>query len=47
MAEFVLDNNIIELNSKAYQLKSGAAIGTKCVPPYASIYMDQVEQKFL
>ena len=27
MAEFVLNNNIFEFNSKAYQQKSGTAIG--------------------
>ena len=47
MAEFVLNNNIFEFNSKAYQQKSGTAIGTKFASPYACIYMDEVEQKFL
>ena len=41
MAEFVLSN------SDAFQQISGTAIGTKFGPPYACIYMDQVEQKFL
>ena len=41
MAEFVLSN------SDAFQQISGTAIGTKFTPPYACIYMDQVEQKFL
>ena len=47
MAEFLLNNNIFEFNSKAYQQKSGTAIGTKFASPYACIYMDEVEQKFL
>ena len=47
MAEFELNNNVFEFNSKAYQQKSGTAIRTKFVPPYACIYMDEVEQKFL
>ena len=47
MTEFVLNNNIFEFNSKAYQRKSGTAIGTKFVPPYVCIYMDEVKQKFL
>ena len=47
MAKFVLNNNIFEFNSKAYQQKSGTAIGTKFASPYACIYMDEVEQKFL
>ena len=45
MAEFVLNNKIFEVNSsKAYQQKSDTAIGTKFAPPYAWIYMDEVEQ---
>ena len=47
MAEFVLNNNIFEINSKAYQQKSGTAIGTKFAPFYACLYMDEVKQKFL
>ena len=47
MTEFVLNNNIFEFNSKADQQKSGTAIGTKFAPPYACIYMDEVERKFL
>ena len=47
VAEFVLNNNIFEFKSRAYQQKSGTAIGTKFAPPYACIYMDEVEQKFL
>ena len=47
MAEFLLNDNILEFNGKAYQQKSGAAIGTTFAPPYASIYMDEVGQKFL
>ena len=47
MAEFVLNNNIFESNSKVYQQKSGTAIGTKFAPPYACTYMDQVKQNFL
>ena len=47
IAEFVLNNNIFEFNSKAYRQKSGTAIGIKFTPPYACIYMGEVEQKFL
>ena len=47
MAEFVLNNNILEFNSKAYQQKSGTAIGNKFAPSYICIYMNEVEQKFL
>ena len=41
MAEFVLDSNILEFNSKAYQQKSSTAIRTKFIyplmPPSTSI----------
>ena len=49
MVEFLLNNNnnTFEFNSKTYQQKSDAAIGTKFAPPYACTYMDEVEQKFL
>ena len=43
MAEFVLKNNYFEFNSAAYQQTSGTAIGTKFAPPYACIFMDQIE----
>ena len=47
MAEFVLNNNLFEFNSKLFQHISGTAVGTKCAPPYPCIYMDRVEQDFL
>ena len=47
MAEFVLSNSFFEFNSDTFQQISGTAIGNKFAPPYACIYMDQVEQKFL
>ena len=47
IAEFVVNNNIFEFNSKDDQQKSGNAIGTKFAPPYDCIYMDEAEQKFL
>ena len=43
MAEFTLNNNIFDFNIKAYQQKSGTATGTKFAPPYACIYMEEVE----
>ena len=46
MAEFVLKNSIFEFNSKAYQQKSGTPIAAKFTPPYACIYMGQLN-KFL
>ena len=47
MAEFVLKNNYFQFSDKVYQQISGTAIGTKFAPPYACIFMDQVESKFL
>ena len=47
MAEFVLKNNLSEFNASLKQQVSGTAIGTKCAPTYASIYMDEVKTEFL
>ena len=47
MAEFVLKNNFFEFNGKLKRQKSGATIGTKFAPPYACIFMYEVETEFL
>ena len=47
MTEFVLKNNIFEFNGEIKRQKSGTAIGTKFTPPYACIFMDEVETEFL
>ena len=47
MAKFVLQNNSFELNGRTKQQISGTAIGTMFAPPYACIFMDQVELEFL
>ena len=47
MAEFVLKNNFFEFNDEVKRQKSGTAIGTKFAPPYACIFMDEVETEFL
>ena len=47
MAEFVLKNNFFDFNGQVKRQKSGAAIGTKFAPPYACIFMDEVETEFL
>ena len=47
MAEFVLKNNYFEFNAKVKKQISGTAIDTKFAPPYACIFMDQVETEFL
>ena len=47
MAEFVLKNNYFGFNGKVKKQISRTAIGTKFAPPYACIFMDQAETKFL
>ena len=47
MAEFVLKNNVFEFNGYVKQQVSKTAIGTKCAPTYACIYMDEVGTEFL
>ena len=47
MAEFVLKNNFFEFNSQIKQQISGTAIGTKCAPMYACIFMGKVETELL
>ena len=43
MAEFVLKNSFFELNDEVRRQYSGTAIGTKFAPPYACIFVDEVE----
>ena len=47
MGKFVLKNNYFEFNGKVKEQISGTAIGTKFAPPYACIFMGQVETEFL
>ena len=47
MVQFVLKNNYFEFNSKVKQQVSGTVIGTKFASPYACIFMDRMETKFL
>ena len=47
MAEFVLKNNYFEFNGKVCWQISGTAIGTKFAPPYACIFIDEMETSFL
>ena len=47
MTEFVLKNNYFEFNGKVKTQIWRTAIGTKFAPPYAFIFMDQVETEFL
>ena len=46
MAEFVLKNNYFEFGNKIKQQISVTAIGTKFSPPYACIFMNDLETKF-
>ena len=47
MADFVLKNNFLEFNGEVKRQKSRTAIGTKFAPPYACIFMNEVETEFL
>ena len=47
MTEFVLKNNYFEFVNKIKQQIFGTAIGTKFAPPYACIFMSDLETKFL
>ena len=47
LAEVVLKNNVFEFNEKVYKQKRGTAIGSKMAPPYAIIFMDDLENKML
>ena len=47
LAEIVLKNNIFEFDEKTFKQKRGTDIGTKFVPPYAILYMADLEKKLL
>ena len=47
MAEFILKNNFFEFNGNIKQQISGTAVGTKCAPTYACIFMGELEWTFL
>ena len=47
LAECVLKNNIFEHNTSFYKQLRGTAIGTKMAPPYAIIFMGDLEEKLL
>ena len=47
MADFVLNNNLFEFDSKFYKQISGTVIRTKFAAPYACIFMDNIETEFL
>ena len=45
--DFVLKYNFFELNGEVKRQKSETAIGIKLAPPYAFIFMDEIETEFL
>ena len=47
LVECVLKNNIFEHNTSFYKRLRGTAIGTKMAPPYAIIFMGDLEEKLL
>ena len=47
LAEIVLKNNIFEFDEKTFKQKRGTAIGTQFAPPYAILYMADLEEKLL
>ena len=46
LAEIVLKNNFFEFDQKTFKQVRGTAIGTKFAPPYAILFMDDLEEKF-
>ena len=47
LAEVVLKNNIFEFDEKTYRQLRGTAIGTKMAPPYAILFLAELEEAFL
>ena len=47
LAECVLKNNIFEHNLTFFKQIRGTAIGTKMAPPYAIIFMGNLEEQIL
>ena len=45
LAEIVLKNNIFQLNEKTLKQLRGTAIGTTFAPPYAIIFMADLEER--
>ena len=45
LAECVLKNNIFEHNLSFYKQLRGTAIGTKMAPPYAIIFLGDLEER--
>ena len=47
LAEIVLKNNLFEFDQKTFKQVRGTAIGTKFAPPYAILFMADLEEKIL
>ena len=47
LAEIVLKNNIFQFNEKTLKQLRGIAIGTKFAPPYAILFMADLEERIL
>ena len=47
LAHVVLKNNFFEFNGDFYQQLRGTAIGTKCTPSYAILFLAALEGKLL
>ena len=47
LAHVVLKNNFFEFNGDFYQQLRGTAIGTKCAPSYAILFLAALEEKLL
>ena len=47
LAECVLKNNIFEHDGRYYHQKQGTAIGTKMAPPYAILFLAELEERLL
>ena len=47
LAECVLKNNIFEYNTSFYKQLRGTTIGNKMAPPYAIIFLGDLEEKLL
>ena len=45
IAEIVLKNNIFQFNGKTLRQLRGTAIGTKFAPPYAILFMADLEER--
>ena len=45
--QHILQKNYFEFNNTLYLQTSGTAMGTRCAPNYAIIFMAEIEEEFL